>query len=206
MLWCLEGDRCAIGLGKPVNAEFAAREYWRAANAAYPPAMSRLAACYEEGRGVARKSLGDALLWYRKAASLQDPDALDAMGRIYEAGTWPGVPADLALAAGHFQQAAKQGHAGALAHLGQLLERGAGVVADTPQAVECYRQAAAQGHAAAMNALGSLYYAGRGVAQDARQAVHWYRTAACNGHAASMNNLALCYEVGGPHDDSLGAS
>ena len=91
-LWTLQGDRFATGLGVVASPELAAREYWRAANAGFAPAMSRLASCYEAGRGVANKSLGDALLWYRKAAGHQDADALDAMGRAYEAGTWPSIP------------------------------------------------------------------------------------------------------------------
>ena len=48
---------------------------------------------------------------YRKAATLQELDALNAMGRIAEVGTWPGVSQDFALAAAYYQQAAKRGHA-----------------------------------------------------------------------------------------------
>ncbi|KAK3240197.1 hypothetical protein CYMTET_49950 [Cymbomonas tetramitiformis] len=144
------------------------------------PMISQLAVCYR----------------YRKAAKRKDADALNALGGIHEAGTWPGLPQSYEKAGEHYQRAADKGHLDAQTNLGYLYEKGLGIPQDLKAAAYWYRKAAEKGFAKAQNNLGSLYYTGNGVPLDNYAAVEWYRAASRQGNASAMNNLGICYEDG----------
>jgi hypothetical protein len=70
----------------------------------------------------------DAIVWYKRAAALEYPPALNDLGRLYLAGA--GVPKNHVLAKTTFEQAAKLGDAKAMNNLGLLYLNGRGVQRD----------------------------------------------------------------------------
>jgi len=203
---CAEGDKAFFGHGAAQSYDTAFKCYMKAAQGRYAPAMSRLAACFQHGRGVAR-SEADALYWFRKAAKDNEADALNGLGCLYESGAWAECGRDYERAREYYQRAADQGHLDAQTNLGYVHEKGLGTEVDFMSAAEWYKRAAARGYGKAQNNLGTLYYTGRGVDKSVEKAVEWYRKAAAQGNASALNNLGLCYEdgLGAPKDEAEAA-
>jgi TonB family protein len=88
------------------------------------------------------------------------------------------------------EKAARAGHAGAQALLGDMLLLGAGVEKNPARAAELYRKAAEQGSADGQYKLSNLLLAGTGVERDPAQALSWARKAAEQGLAAAQSSLA----------------
>lgn len=86
--------------------------------------------------------------------------------------------------------AARQGHAGSQAVLGQWLLDGHGCVPRPHDGFAWFLKAAQQGHAVAMNMTGRCYENGWGVEPDLKAAIRWYRNAANKGLDAGIYNLA----------------
>jgi len=93
-------------------------------------------------------------------------------------------------------EAAKQGHAWALANLGWMYESGAGVGKDEAKAAEAYHAAAKKGLPDAMVWFGQMLEQGRGVDEDLSAAFEWYSRAAERGNASGQYNVALCLQFG----------
>jgi len=100
--------------------------------------------------------------------------------------------------------AARQGHAGSQALLGQWLLDGRGTARDLQNAFAWFRKAAQQGDAMAMNMTGRCCENGWGVEPDLPSAIRWYRQAAAKGLDAGLYNLAnqLASGRGVPRDDA----
>jgi len=75
------------------------------ANGGHPPAQTKLGELYRRGQGVAR-NYEDALIWFRKAASLGDGEAQATLGDMYYGGE--GLARDDGKAAQWYHQAADQ--------------------------------------------------------------------------------------------------
>jgi TPR repeat protein len=129
-----------------------------------------------------------ATAWYRTAARLGDPHALNMLGRACELG-W-GMPADPAAAAVYYEKAAAKGDAWALFNLADLTLEGRGVPADPAKAYGFYARAAANGHAKSLNMMGLLHEDGRGVARDDARALALFRAAAEGGDCWGAFNHA----------------
>ncbi len=93
-------------------------------------------------------------------------------------------------------EAAKQGHAWALANLGWMYESGTGVASDHSKAADAYRAAAEKGLPEAMVWFGQMLEQGRGVEENPSAAFEWYSRAAEAGDANGQYNVALCYQFG----------
>ena len=150
-----------------------------------------------------------AAKWYRRAANLCHPGALEMLGRLYEAGA--GVEKDPAQAERLYSQAsaqrlkaAEQGDVGAQLQLGLQYLHGEGVQRDAVQAAVWIQKAAEAGHPKAQFMLGNLYYFGRGTEKDYNQAVLWYRKAADQGDIQGIYHLGLCYYNGTGVDQDYG--
>ena len=116
------GDKYVAGHGLPVDYVKAAHLYSIAAEKGYAPAMTALAGLLREGKGGRKKDVVAALQWYKRALSLQDADAANALGTMWEAGE--GVVRNLEVAIEHYQTAANLGHADAQCNLGYIYEHG----------------------------------------------------------------------------------
>lgn len=134
--------------------------------------QSKLASLYQIGAGV-EKDIPAAVTWYRKAAALEDPTALNNLGIMYFAGE--GVEKDLAEAKVLFEQAAAKGSAGAMDNLGEMYVQGIGVDKDESAALGWFLRAAARGHGLAMCKAGIFYLNGQGTAADPLEAYIWLR-------------------------------
>ena len=131
--------------GQPLAAE----HYQRAAEAGNSEAMCHLALCCREGRGTARDpalgfawlelgaASGSDLAQFNAGAALdphQPPWAEDGAGA-------PTPAKHAARAVGFYREAAAQGHAEALVHLGVSLYVGSGAAVDGAAAVRLWRRA-----------------------------------------------------------------
>jgi len=153
-------------------------------------------------RTSALRDLGQAVLWYRKAADQGDAGAQGTLAIMYEEG-W-GVPKNYTQAVTWYRKAADQGDAGAQNDLGLLYEKGGtGVPKDYAQAVTWFRKAADQGHPEAQAHLGEIYEAGRGVLQDYIQAYMWFNLAATPRDPESQISNQFQAEIYGQQRDQL---
>lgn len=135
-----------------------------------------------------------AVLWYKKSASLGYSRAQYTLGYMY--GSGQGVLKDDKKALKWYRLAADQGNANAQAKLGEMYDSGQGVAEDNQEAVKWYRLAADQGNANAQKNLGVMYASGLGVPEDDKEAVKWYRLAADQGNADAQANLGYKYDFG----------
>ena len=133
------------GTGQPLAAE----HYQRAAEAGNSEAMCHLALCCRDGRGTARDAaLGFAWLELGAAsgsdlAQFNAGAALDPYQPPWaeDGGGAPDPPKHAARAVGFYREAAAQGHAEALVHLGVSLYVGSGAAVDRAAAVRLWRRA-----------------------------------------------------------------
>ena len=98
-----------------------------------------------------------------------------------------------ALALPLLQEAARNGSAEAMWHLGNFYGYGLGVPRDQAEAVRWYLKGSEGGNASAMRDLGFMYQSGLGVTKDYAEALRWYRKGAAAGNNVAMNDLAVMY-------------
>ena len=116
-----------------------------------------------------------AASYFRTAARLGNPDALDNLGGLYLNGM--GVETDYAKAAELFTKAAEQGHAEAMCDLGVMHIYGLSVDKDPTKAIELLSNAIEKGYKGGKGRtcpysyLGYLYSEGLGVSKDYSMAV-----------------------------------
>lgn len=130
-----------------------------------------------------------------------DPQAL----RKLNAAQWKAVlEAPPQVAIQWMTAAARQGHAGSQAVLGQWLLEGRGTARNPGDAFAWFLKAAQQGDDTGMNMTGRCYENGWGVEPDLQAAIRWYRHAAIKGLDAGLYNLANQYASGQgiPRDDA----
>ncbi|CAA7627237.1 putative Beta-lactamase [Candidatus Terasakiella magnetica] len=149
---------------------------------------------HETGEGGQALDMGQALWWYRLAASHGYAPAAFRAGLLLEKGQ--GGPVDATAAVVYYRQAADNGVAAAQVNLGHLLEQGFGVRRDPTEAARWYRLAADQGSAAGQFNLAILLERGLGIARDVVAAASLYRKAADQGFAPAEANLGYMLEHG----------
>jgi len=117
---------------------------------------------------------GQARDYYLKAAAQNHPDALYALGLMYETGK--SGQKDLAKAMSLYRQAADTGKSPDAEYaVGRMVLRGRGVARDPAEGVKWLRKAADHGQVAAQYMMGAAYEAGWGVSPDLAEAYYWYR-------------------------------
>lgn len=129
--------------------------------------------CYF-GNSVA-KSFEEAVKWYRRAANLGHPRAMNNLGYCYFYGH--GVSQSYEEAATWYRRAADKGEAEAMCSLGYCYANGLGIPSSHEEAVKWYRQAVDKGSVRGMYYLANCYVYGRGVAKDKKQADYWFNKA-----------------------------
>ena len=95
----------------------ALRWYRKAAELGYAPAQARLGYILDDS-----EEDEEAVAWYRRAAAQGLPEAQYGLGKMYLSGE--GVPANPDKARELFEQAARQGHVGAIQALAAAYEKG----------------------------------------------------------------------------------
>ncbi len=122
-------------------------------------------------RGTSGANLGQAIVWYTKAAAHGVWQAKQRLAELYAIGVGVRQDADraaeLARAATRILiEEAARGTAGAEINLAEAYRRGRGVEQDTHQAVAWLRKAAAQGDPWALNTLALQYMRGDGLPRN----------------------------------------
>jgi hypothetical protein len=185
--WYSRGEKLLgrAGADSETAAE-AVRCYRKAAELGHRRGALMLAECLRHGIGVP-VDLAQAVVWYRKAATLFD--AKIALGDMYYYG-W-GVGRNEREAVRWYEQAVAQHEdAYAMYSLGYCLLHGHGGRQDARAALRLLHRAARLGEADAQFELGSAYYRGVGANGNRRLAIKWLRSAAMLGHAQAIAFLA----------------
>ena len=125
---------------------------------------------------IAMEDYDKAMLWARKAAQMNHPQACFALGRIYDEGL--GVQVNHLEGLKWFEKAANGGDADAQNMVGNIYTDADFVKHDLKKAYKYYQLAAAQGHAYGMLNLGLCYLNGDGVEASFITADEWIRKAA----------------------------
>jgi TPR repeat protein len=147
-----------------------------------------------DGYGVERDQHA-ALRWFGIAATANDPDATNMLGRCYELG-W-GTTADSEKAIAHYRKAAAQDHHWAQFNLATLMLRNDPSPGEVKTALTLLVRSARQGNAKAMNMIGRYREFGWASRIDLSSAQRWYRRAAegdCFRGAAHLARL-LCSQT-----------
>jgi len=133
---------------------------------------------YAEGRTVA-VNLGQAALWFDRAAKASSVPALFRLAALYEKGE--GVKKDLQEARRLYIAAAEKGHAKAMHNLAVLYAEGIDGKPDYTTAAHWFQRAANRAVADSQYNLGILFSRGIGVEQNAAEAYKWFALAAAQG-------------------------
>jgi TPR repeat protein len=187
-----------------------------------PQGQSEMGFNYRHGVGGVQQDLGQAAVWYRKAADQGYAEAQFRLGSLYEDGL--GIERDHEQAKAWYRKAALQGNEEATAALKRLEEESTQTAQampskeTAPEAQPSKVAAPVPAIAAQQNAvvrpeqaatpvtpttpygqyeMGYFYYYGLGgVNQDYRQAAIWYRKAADQGYADAQFMLGNLYVKG----------
>ena len=168
-----------------------------AADGGYRDAQNSLGVRYTQGRGI-QQNYGEAIAWYKKAASRGDAYAQTNLGVLAEDGL--GMPKDHATAASWYEMAVKNGDARAKWRLARLLANGWGTAKDPDRAMTLFRQAASAGESPGWFYLGHMHDTGNGVPKDETKALDYYLRAAEAGDKAAMYNISLLLGKQTPKD------
>lgn len=116
------------------------------------------------------------------------------LGALFEDGTDPAIPQNVAEAAKWYAKAAKQGYPKAQHNLALLYEDGRGVKQSYTEAAKWYSKAAKAGFSEAQNNLAVLYIMGNGVKPDRAQAEKLLTAAVAQGNENARRNLQKLLE------------
>ena len=131
----------------------------------------------------------------RAKANRGDVEAQYKLGQLYFEDKEDG-PINLEEAYRMITLASNEGHADALALMGQFYEEGLGVSGDLQTAADWYKKAAEKGSAIGQQHLGHFYQAGRGVPLDYQKALEWFTKAHEQGNTEATGDLATMYLMG----------
>lgn len=147
------------------------------------------AGAFEEG--VAAYDAGDYKrafnLWQQQIEDDENPAAQRNLAHLYRQGL--GVERDAHKARALYEDAARQGLAGAQANLGRMYLRGDGIPQDYKKAHHWLTQAARNNHIAARYRLATMYDYGLGRPANPEAALLWYSLAGKSGHKAALDRM-----------------
>ena len=138
---------------KGMDNELSAKEVLERAEHGSPKDMVEWAMRLKLGKGVARDK-AEAVNWLKRAADLEDAEALFQLGRCAETGI--GLPQDDVAACEYYHHAAMSGLAEAQYAYGVCLQGGLGCICNSMEARCWIQDAAAQGLEKAIEMLKSM--------------------------------------------------
>lgn len=145
----------------------------------HPAALNLLGELALENNGEA-PDFEKALGFFKRAATLDDPDAAYSLALLYKSGR--GVAKDEKEAAKWLRRAVDDhGHVAAMVELAIMEFNGVGVARNQTDAVALLRRAAQNGNAVAQNRLARLLAAGVGVEKNLQDAARWNELARGSG-------------------------
>lgn len=166
------------------------RHFLNEANNGDSSAQVEVARRYMVGLGV-KKDVHEAISWFRRAASLKNPVALNALGDVYRRGI--GVKQDGQEALRWYFASAELEYGPAEKNIGDMYLFGNVVRYDIKEAIYWYELAAGHGAYQAMHRLGWIFENGVGVSVNNAIAVMWHEIAASEGCANSKHSSIQLY-------------
>lgn len=159
-------------------------------------AAYRIATLYKDGD---MNPLGEpdqvaALLWFEKAASLDEMSACEYAGRYYLNGVAGEV--DLEKAKAWYEKGVSLGSSYCMVELGLMYDEGNGVEEDASKAFKFFSDAANSEYAYGQYLVGRCYKYGLGVNENPDEALVYFRKAADQKSMKAFAELGLCYEFG----------
>ncbi|WP_226780872.1 tetratricopeptide repeat protein [Oceaniglobus trochenteri] len=164
------------------------------ARSGHAGARNILADAYDEGNGV-EKDHQRALELYQAAAAQGFARASYNLGVLLSEGR-PGIPADIAQAIVHYEEAMARDYPAAFNNRGVLHAMGQGGPVDPQAAVAMYRRAHELGDLNGTDNLADMLRRGEGIEQDVQAALALWQGGAERGHAPSVLNLGAMYANG----------
>lgn len=190
------------GEGVDVDYEQALTLYQKAAKQDHIDAQYRAACILQKGLGTEQNE-EEAFVLFQRAADLGHVEAQSSLAELYLDGKRGTEHQNIKMAVQWFSEAAKEGDAYSLYHLGVLYENGKGVLQNTAHAFCCYEKAAKKGFAHAMYNVACFYQEGKFVDRNPHQATRWFREAAKSyesdakeGQYGAYYDLGTMYESG----------
>jgi len=187
------GNMYYDGLVEEVNYELAYKEYQKASELSYAPAINDLGYMTLNGISV-EENQAEAFRLFSLAAEYDLADAYKNLGDCYIEGI--GCKQDPKKALQSYRKAANLGSSEGAYEVGHLFDLGDDVDISEAEAIKWYETASKLGNAKAQAELARHYYFGYGVKRDNQIAFDYYKKSAEGGYAPAMFELARCYHNG----------
>lgn len=175
------------GEGLPQDLVAARHYYEQAAAAGCGAAMGNLGRMYRQGEAGLAVDHRLSQRWLKKAARLNDGNAMVMLGYAY--GNGIGTTRSPLRALYWYRKAAQAMNLSGLFNLGQAYWFGDHVIRDRQKAVRLYRQAAHSDHVGSAFMLGEAYAAGDGIGKDPEAALRYLRQAEADGHGLAQESI-----------------
>lgn len=170
-LYFMLGSLLHSGQGTKPNEKLGISYLKQSAEKGKIEAMVLLMNIYYEGTETLEANTVEALKWAKKAAALDDMEAIFMIGLTYYNDD------DFENAAEYFEKAAEADNIQAVFLYAYMLAEGNGVDKDVKTAIKLYKKGVAEGHAPSMSNLATLYFMGEDVPQDYNRAYNLYAQA-----------------------------
>lgn len=153
-----------------------------------------LSMIYKDSEDETIRNEGKAFLYASKAAEMEDENAYNLLGTLYELGC--GIEQDYDKALYYYNLAAENGVEIAYLNIGAFYQMGIGVSQNDEKAVEYFQYGANAGNMYCLNALGMCYKNGTGVEKNSEKAFELFLASAYAGNFAGEYNTGLAYDEG----------
>ena len=151
---------------------------------------------------IGERDFEESIKWHQPGADAGYPSAQFLIGARHQKGH--GVPKNDAVAMGWYNQAAAQGHPGAINNVGWMNGNGrAGGGVDGAKASAMYLRAAERGNKVSQNNIAMRLFSGADIAMDKEKAFEWHKRSAENDYGRGQYYLAMRYDTGEGTDPDL---
>ena len=186
---CLIAEMYEHGIGVSKDNFKAVTLYEKAAKKEFPLAMFRLGMIYLE-----KKEYTKALAWFKKAADLQNGDAMGEIGKLHILKRIPNSNIDEAVV--WLERGVESGSAIAMNSLAYVLHNGLDGNRDIIKAVNLLKQAAEKEDPVACLNIGKVYIIGKDIEQNIDLGISYVKKAAAYNTTKAMHYLGEMYEEG----------
>ncbi|KAL6621028.1 hypothetical protein U3516DRAFT_811214 [Neocallimastix sp. 'constans'] len=170
------------GFGVPVDMDKARYWVYMSAQQEFDKGQYLLGWLYES-----EDKKDEAIYWYKKAAKLNNLDAMNNLGRCYLDGNEDNEQYEKGIK--WLTKAAEKGHGNAQNNLGWWVK-------DPKKSFYWFLKAACQGFSCSQNNLAWCYQEGCGVEKNEILAVKWYKKAISKHNLFSKTHIGWCYQNG----------
>lgn len=153
-----------------------------------------LSMIYKDSEDNSIRDEKKAFSFAQKAAEMEDENAYNLLGTLYELGC--GVEQNYEKAFYYYRLAAENGVEIAYLNIGAFYQSGVAIQKDDLKAAEYFQYGANAGNMYCLNALGMCYKNGMGVKQNYQKAFELFLQSAYAGNFAGELNTGLAYDEG----------